>query len=317
MKKSTFVKWFLLGMYTLGCMDLDLLDDMRSSDGGVPTLSENSTKTEGGNGVPIPEADPTDEIAPNILTSVCREPARLENDICVVEGPISASMRFITDEAATVTLSAQSRADFVSLSEPWSTEHYMVMGVDGVPAQYRIDVSDFNGNTTTAEVTLTGSSGSPVVITEILADPLGAEPAQEYIEVKNLGDDIVDLSGWMIDDNGDRDGDLIPEGTVLSPETVGLIVSDTYNTTSGVDTKPDIKALIIRVNGSLVSNGLKNSVAESVELYDVSGQMVDRYDGSVSLGAEGEALHRHHERIPPLDPNAFGELKPATPGKCP
>ena len=317
MKKINLNKWVWFGMLTCGCLDLDLLDDMHPSDGGAldeTGAPSTTSSSKDGDGPPLPEADPSDEVAPRIMAAACGEPERAENNVCLIDGPVSAAARFSTDEPAEVSLSDE----MVGLSEAWSTEHLVIFKLDTEETSTRLEVSDINGNTATVQLVLRRNDDrSPVVITEIHADPFGAEPAQEYIEIKNVGSAPVDLSGWMIDDNGDRNGDLISTGTELGADEIALIVSESYDPLSETDPQPDPGARMIRLEGSLVSNGLKNSLAESVELYDADGRLASRFDGSIGLGSEGESLHRRHELVPPLAPNAFGIIKPATPGKSP
>src|SRR5262249_59119102 len=39
----------------------------------------------------------------------------------------------------------------------------------------------------------------------------------DWVEVTNVGSQPVDLSGWVLADDKDSDGDVIPSGTVLNP----------------------------------------------------------------------------------------------------
>jgi predicted ribosomally synthesized peptide with SipW-like signal peptide len=55
-----------------------------------------------------------------------------------------------------------------------------------------------SGNTFTAG---TWSTPARVVINEVLYDPTGAEPAEEWIEFYNAGGTAVDLGGYTITDN--------------------------------------------------------------------------------------------------------------------
>ena len=190
----------------------------------------------------------------------------------------------------------------------------VIAGVGGEETAVEIELQDINGNARRIGLPLRPAALPPVVITEVLGDPRGPEPAQEFIEIKNVGNREVDLTGWMIDDNNDRDGDLLPQGSVLIPGAVALIVSDTFDSASPLDPSPDPDALIIRLAGSIGSNGLKNSDPESVELYDAEGDLVSRYDGKTGPAREGESIHRCLAEIPALDPEAFGDIGVSTPG---
>src|SRR6185369_13432174 len=48
----------------------------------------------------------------------------------------------------------------------------------------------------------------PIVITEVLANAAGPEPAQEYVELRNLGANPVSLAGLRLEDS--KGGDDLP-----------------------------------------------------------------------------------------------------------
>jgi hypothetical protein len=125
-----------------------------------------------------------------------------------------------------------------------------------------------------------------ISITEVLADPEGAEPVQEFVEIANYGDEPVDLSGWMIDDNGDHNGDLLPEGTVLQAGEAALIVQSGF-------VSPVENLHLINIESSIGSNGLKNSESESVELYDLSGAAVSVFSSRLTPRQECSIVRRH------------------------
>ena len=69
------------------------------------------------------------------------------------------------------------------------------------------------GGETTDELRTPGAG--EVIITEILADPSMVEDVYgEWIELTNLTEDVLDLSGHLIVDNG-RNSFAIPEGVTL------------------------------------------------------------------------------------------------------
>lgn len=56
-----------------------------------------------------------------------------------------------------------------------------------------------------------------VVINEFLPDPTGSDTSAEFIELKNTGSSVVDLSGWHVDDaEGGSTPYTIPTGTVIA-----------------------------------------------------------------------------------------------------
>jgi len=68
------------------------------------------------------------------------------------------------------------------------------------------------------EVTVTAPTYSDtVVINEFLPNPVGSDSAGEFVELKNTGDEEVDLEGWQIDDEeGGSTPYTIGEGVVLA-----------------------------------------------------------------------------------------------------
>jgi hypothetical protein len=323
----TFIIITLAVVAASGCLDLDLLDEMELFDAGAATGEEGQEADDepaggdGAGGGGPPAADPEDDAPPAAVAPGCGGGERLVGQVCVAEGAASASFRVGTDEPARASLVVPGGGRGGALSEPWVTEHHLAAVAPGTSGEVAVTVEmeDVNGNVATLEVEVTLGDGPTISITEVLADPAGPEPAQEFVELANFGDGAVDLSGWMIDDGGDGDGDLLPDGTVLSPGEVGLVVSSGYDPQEGQDPAPADTARLIRVESSICSNGLKNSEAESVELYDATGALVSLYDGRVGTPVEGAGAVRLAAELPDGDALAFA-LDPgrgASPGTVP
>jgi hypothetical protein len=138
----------------------------------------------------------------------------------------------------------------------------------------------------------TGAPLERFVLTEVLADPLGSEPASEWAEVLNVGTSAGSLAGYEITDEGG--GVLLPD-TVLQPGVYGLIVREDF--APGPDILPDAATIPIWVS-SLGQNGLRNS-GESLTLVDPSGRSVS----SIVAGkaSAGESLARLRPWAPDLE----------------
>jgi len=314
-----------------GCLDLDLLDDMVRMDAGhgeEPAAADLSFSesvgdkgTEGTTGGP-PVADPNDTSPPLLNTPQCGGLETLDKKVCIAEGPYSASFRFVTDEPASVSLTVSNeQARGGVLTEPWQTTHHIAVAglTSEADSTVAIIVEDINGNKTELEQVALGTDGHPVSITEVLADPIGPEPAQEFVEIANFGSLEVDISGWMVDDNEDANGPLIPEGTMLGPGQVGVLVSASFDVNDNQDPAPDPTALMIVLETSVGSNGLKNSEAETIELYDNEGTLVSQYRGQAGNPKEGHSVIRLLSELPDGDLFAF-DLEPnptPTPGQAP
>jgi len=151
-----------------------------------------------------------------------------------------------------------------------------------------------------------------VAITEVLANPAGPEPGQEYVELCNLGAEPVALAGLRIEDS--KGGDDLPDET-LPAGGYALIVPSTYVPGQAGDPAPRAGTLLVRVDARIGSDGLSNS-GEAVRL--IQGQIpISTYGGWVAVsssGWSGQAVHR-------LDPAACDDAQawnrtpmPPTPG---
>ncbi len=64
-----------------------------------------------------------------------------------------------------------------------------------------------------------------VVINEFLVDP----DADQWVELYNPGDSIIDIGGWFIDDNGGTQKYTIPTGTTINPQEFKTFESSSFN----------------------------------------------------------------------------------------
>ena len=314
-------------------MNLGLLDEMVVPDAGTTegegdvdgdadgdSDADSDTDSDAdGDGPTRPDTDPSDETPPVLLDGICGLFETKEDSICVAVGPASASFRFTTDEPALVTVTSSGSGKTGVVSATWETEHHLGAALLEAGAhEITISYEDVNGNSDGAVISVTPTGGPPVAITEVLADPLGAEPSQEFVEIANFGDVEVDISDWMIDDNGDQDGDLIPAGTSLEPGAVAVLVANDFDTSSTDDPGVSAGAAIIYLDSSIGSSGLKNSDAEPVQLWDASGTLVSEYLAQVGNPKEGKSAKRLYAELPDDDELAFGTAPeaPSTPGEA-
>ncbi len=130
----------------------------------------------------------------------------------------------------------------------------------------------------------------PLAITEVLANPAGPEPQQEYVELRNLGDADVALEGLRLADS--KGGDDLPPET-LAAGAYALVVTSTYDPAAGPDPPPRPGTLLVRVDTRLGSDGLSNG-GEAVQLLQGEA-VVSSYGGWVAVSAgswNGKAVHR-------------------------
>jgi hypothetical protein len=162
------------------------------------------------------------------------------------------------EAAATVTVSVVDRAGNVAASSP-------------VPLQTPVALP-------------------PVAITEVLANAAGPEPAQEYVELRNMSEGPVDLGGLRLEDA--KGSDELPAET-LSAGAYALVVPSGYDPTAGQDAPPRPGTVLLRVDSRLGADGLANG-GERVRL--LRGEaVVSSYGGWVDVSASGWAgkgVHR-------------------------
>jgi Lamin Tail Domain len=213
-----------------------------------------------------------------------------------VMGPC-IEVRFSTDEPATgaVVLRAGD-AETAVPAGAGQTDFDMALPAGLLPAGAAATVAaratDRAGNVAeSAPLALTTPPAlPPVAITEVMANPAGTEPAQEYVELRNMGDADLALDGLVIQDS--RGGDMLPPGTLVSGG-YALVVTSAYDPMSGADPPPRPGTLLLRVDTRIGTDGLSNS-GEVVRL--VRGDaVVSSYGGWVDVSStawSGKAVHR-------------------------
>ena len=204
---------------------------------------------------------------------------------------------FATDEPATGTIVIQ--AGGVELDTPagaGTTSFDVGIPLGALPpstaATVTVQATDLAGNASvSAPVAFTTPVAlPPVAITEVLANPAGPEPQQEYVELRNLGDADLPLAGLRLQDS--KGGDDLPTET-LAAGGYALIVTATYDPEEGSDPAPRAGTLLLRVDTRLGADGLSNS-GEAVQLV-LGDAVVSSYGGWVSVSAgswNGKAVHR-------------------------
>jgi hypothetical protein len=152
--------------------------------------------------------------------------------------------------------------------------------------------------TPTPSVTLTRTPGPALIINEILADPdtvLGdsnrdgviSSDDDEFLELVNDRQQLLDLSGWRVED-AVRVRYIFPGGTTLSPGC-GLVIF------GGGDPRGDFGGSLVFTAGSL---GLNNG-GDLIVVRDFEGNEV----ALVQYGSEGnhnQSLTRYPDLYGPL-----------------
>jgi hypothetical protein len=147
-----------------------------------------------------------------------------------------------------------------------------------------------------------------LILNEILANPLGAEPRQEWVEILNDGAMPAELGGYALIDVGGET--VLPPGT-LPPGAFALIVNQAFVDDDGVDPAPEPGSLVVRVP-KLGHNGLSNG-GEPIALVDPGGVVISRSPVGPKTKA-GISLARLTPAAPDAEAGSFVLTKPS-PGR--
>ena len=175
-----------------------------------------------------------------------------------------------------------------------------------------VDLAGNVAESTAVEWTVPASM-PPIAITEIRANPVGPEPAQEFVEVKNLGDAPVDLGGFAIEDAKGKDA--LPM-MFLAPGAYALIVPSGFDATNSEDTLPAANTPLVRIDTRIGSDGLSNS-GETVRLRASDGTLVSSYSAATAVSAaawSGKSIHRIPEAACDQAATWTQRPLPSTPG---
>ncbi|MRG91951.1 lamin tail domain-containing protein [Polyangium spumosum] len=111
-----------------------------------------------------------------------------------------------------------------------------------------------------------------VVLNEVMANPLGPEPDQEWVELYNDGAVEAALGELVLRDIGGETP--LPEVT-LPPGRFAVVVNETFVPDDEIDVPPAEDAIVVRVP-ALGKNGLGNG-GESVRLLDTRGRILSKF----------------------------------------
>lgn len=197
------------------------------------------------------------------------------------------------------------------------------------PATDRGDAPDAT-STATVAVTATDSEGNVVtsapvsfeppppagalVITEVLANPVGAETAQEFVELANLGSEPVSTEGLHVEDA--KGMDQLPPA-LIPPGGRALIVGASFDESGATDVPPRAGTILLHVTGRIGRDGL-GQTGELVRLVGPGTLVRSVYGGWVDVHGStwpGHSVHRLPNPAACDHPRAWTQSPlPATPG---
>jgi hypothetical protein len=145
----------------------------------------------------------------------------------------------------------------------------------------------------------TAQTGQHPVVNEVMANPVGPEPAQEWVELYNDGVGPVDLGGWILEDNG---GKTVLPAFELAPGAFVLVVNEAYRLDSGTDRPPPPGASLLVVP-HLGKAGLSNA-GEMIRLLSPDGTSTSRVP-AIASPAQGASVARVAPDAPDSSPESF------------
>ncbi|NOR45285.1 MAG: hypothetical protein GQ534_06825 [Candidatus Delongbacteria bacterium] len=134
---------------------------------------------------------------------------------------------------------------------------------------------------------LTNLLSSQIIINEVMFDTEGAEYHDEFVEIYNNSENIVDLSGWMLSDDAETDILIKYHGydnMLLHPHQYCVIMDSSYylNSTYYETLIPDSALRIMINDGSFGQYGLNNSTPETVSIFDPDSLIVASYEYTIN-----------------------------------
>ena len=227
----------------------------------------------GGEILPLAVGDGVDRMAPHVIV-----------DSVVAEGAC-AHIQLYTDEPTTISL-RNARGAVIFARDVAALSHEIAASAPQGP-DLIVMAADLAGNSAGAHLDWQPPANlPPVAITEVMAHPLGAQPAQEWVELENRGTAAVSTAGLAMAAGGGSDplpSALIPPGGFAIVAGAGFAADD------GVDVPPAPGALLLRLNSPTIGDGLSNSAGSAVELRDVSGRVISRYGGWIDATPRASA----------------------------
>jgi hypothetical protein len=258
-----------------------------------------------------PPADAADALPPGppaLVPLRCLSPEIAAGSVCLVVGAHSTAVRWRMDRPAVGRVDCTGPGVAASASGAAPTlEPRLVLAplVPGRMLDCTVSGANDSGELALAAFGLETAGDAPwVAITEVLENPLGEEPTQEFVELANLDDASVDVGGWTLAD--ESGGAPLPDGTVLEPGDVALLVADDYAPDGDGDPAADPLALLVRVGRAIGTQGLRNT-GEGVALFDATGALVTGYPNVRGALPDGVSAVRVPPESPEADEGAWAE----------
>jgi hypothetical protein len=212
-----------------------------------------------------------------------RQPPTLLPTPVVPEGRCLA-IRVASDEPVVAELrdatgAVRARRDVAALTQE------LAAAVDGAAVLVALDLAG-NSAAVRLDPPQGGPALSPLVLSEALPHPLGAQPAQEWVELHNLGGATASTQDLAITTGG-RTGAL--PAALVPPGGFAVVVGAGFQIDDGLDVPPAPTAALLRLSRPTIAGGLADSAGATVELRDGEGRVISRYGGYLDFSARSAA----------------------------
>ena len=171
-------------------------------------------------------------------------------------------------------------------------------------------VFDLAGRSMSFEADVVLPTPAPrVIVNEVMANPLGPEPEEEWVELANVGTAPAQVIGFKLADGG---GQVDVPALVLEPGSFVVLARSDFQGGLAGDVPPPAGASIVRLP-VLAKNGISNG-GEAISLIDNWGRTTSVFPARTS-SREGISLARRSPTV--LDSDPLGFVSHAPPGASP
>jgi len=213
------------------------LHDATGAEVALPTLSFESGSAE-------------DHTPPALLPLPCALDEAEQAGVCTWAYEEGASVRLQLAEPALVELLAlPARSALIGGQDPLQID---LDALAGSPGCRFLRLTDLAGNRLEIPLCDPLPDDLPsVTIDEVRADPLGPEPAQEYVELLNFGSQPVDMTGFSLSDDAFDKGHALSMPAQLSPAERVLVVGPNFARRDMADADVPDAVRLLRLDAAL------------------------------------------------------------------
>jgi len=258
-----------------------------------------------------------DHQAPSFVGGRCARDEQPVAEVCLRAEPGLLLVHGALDEAALLTLSSADDATVHSVSAlSYASAFELALATSSGASHAVLSARDLAGNAVERTLVYTPAAAlAAVSIDEVLADPRGKEPAQEWVELLNSALTPSSLMGFTLSTDPAERGRAITGAAVLAPHERALLVGPDFDARDLADGTLPAGVRVLSLDGSLsIANAsatlyLRDALGRRVSTAQVlaplfAGQCSARPPRPAPGDAAGAARldGRSDERVFALDP---------------